>query len=220
MTPVVLKLGGSLAESGRLRTVLSLVARARRPVVVVPGGGAFADAVRETQSALGFSDETAHDMALLAMHQMADAMIALEPRLMAAETLIGIARAWHRRRIPVWLPASLCAGDRRIPRDWSITSDGLAARLAERLGGVELVLVKSSTVKRTASARTLARQGIVDPVFPNIVERADLAWRVLGPNDDAVLSGLLDIAARASRRTPTRRSRPARLTARAAAKAQ
>src|SRR5690606_13928197 len=147
VTPVVLKLGGSLAESGRLRVLLALVSRARRSVVVVPGGGAFADAVRETQHALGFSDEAAHDMALLAMHQMADAMIALEPRLMGAETLIGIARAWHRRRIPVWLPASLCAGDRLIPRDWSITSDGLAARLAERLGDVELVLVKSRTVR-------------------------------------------------------------------------
>jgi aspartokinase-like uncharacterized kinase len=216
VTPVVLKLGGSLAESGRLRALLALVARARRPVVVVPGGGAFADAVRATQETLGFSDEAAHDMALLAMHQMADAMIALEPRLMGAETLIGIARAWHRRRIPVWLPASLCAGDRLIPRDWSITSDGLAARLAERLGDVELVLVKSRTVRRTAAARTLARQGIVDPVFPVIVERADLAWRVLGPADDGTLCDLLDVAARPARRGPAERRRAARAAARAA----
>lgn len=205
MTPVVLKLGGSLAESGRLRRLLALVARARRPVVVVPGGGAFADAVRATQKALGFSDEAAHDMALLAMHQMADAMVALEPRLLAAESLIGISRAWHRRRVPVWLPASLCAGDRRIPRDWTITSDGLAARLAERLGDVELVLVKSRNVRRTASAKTLARQGIVDPVFPAIVERADLAWRVLGPGDEEALCELLDIAARGARKGPARR---------------
>jgi len=218
VTPVVLKLGGSLAESGRLRALLALVGRARRPVVVVPGGGAFADAVRETQAALGFSDETAHDMALLAMHQMADAMIALEPRLMGAETLIGIARAWHRRRIPVWLPASLCVGDRRIPRDWSITSDGLAARLAERLGDVELVLVKSRTVKRGASAKTLARQGIVDPVFPLIVERADLTWRVLGPGDERALSGMLDVAARGTQRTPTPRRRSPRARRVAAAR--
>jgi aspartokinase-like uncharacterized kinase len=215
VTPVVLKLGGSLAESGRLRRLLALVSRARRPVVVVPGGGAFADAVRETQKALGFSDEAAHDMALLAMHQMADAMIALEPRLVGAESLIGIARAWHRQRVPVWLPASLCAGDRRIPRDWSITSDGLAARLAERLGDVELVLVKSRTVRRTASAKTLARQRIVDPVFPVIVERADLAWRVLGPGDEAVLCGLLEVAARDAQRAPARRRRAARSTVRA-----
>jgi aspartokinase-like uncharacterized kinase len=147
---------------------------------------------------------------------MADAMVALEPRLLAAETLIGIARAWHRRRVPVWLPASLCAGDRRIPHDWTITSDGLAARLAERLGDVELVLVKSRTVRRTASAGTLARQGIVDPVFPVIVDRADLSWRVLGPADNAVLSDLLDVAARKPGVAPAGRRPAVRSTAREA----
>lgn len=206
MIPLVLKLGGSLAESGRLRTVLALVRRARRRVVIVPGGGPFADAVRETQGALGFSDETAHAMALMAMHQMADAMMALEPRLAPGETLISMPRLWRRQRIPVWLPTKLCAGDRRIPRDWSITSDGLAARLAERLGNVELVLVKSRSVREGASAETLARQGVVDPVFPVIVERARLCWRVFGPADDARLASLLDVGARKpAKPRPTRR---------------
>ncbi len=205
MTPLVLKLGGSLAESNRLRRLLALVGRARRPVVIVPGGGAFADAVRETQAALGFSDTVAHDMAILAMQQMADAMIDLEPRFKAAETLIGMTRAWRRNRIPVWMPAALCAGDRRIPRNWSITSDGLAARLAERLGDVELVLVKSCAVRPKATARQLARQGIVDPVFPEIVERANIAWRVIGAGGDAQLAALLDVAKRDGMRTPARR---------------
>lgn len=223
MIPLVLKLGGSLAESGRLRAVLGLVKRARRSVVVVPGGGPFADAVRNMQRELRFSDEAAHDMALLAMHQMAEAMAALEPRLKCADTLVGIERAWRRRRVPIWQPVKLCAGDRRIPRNWTITSDGLAARLAERLGDVELVLLKSCTVKRGATAKTLARQGIVDPIFPAIVERADLAWRVLGPNDVAVLAELLDVAAKvpanasSQRRVlpPVRRKSRSRAAARA-----
>lgn len=208
MTPLVLKLGGSLAESGRLRAHLALVRQSRRPVVVVPGGSLFADAVRDTQSSLGFSDDTAHDMALLAMHQMAAAIVDIEPRCVAADTLIAMARAWQRRRVPVWLPMKLCAGDRRIPRDWSITSDGLAARLAERLGDVELVLVKSRAVRAKASAETLARQGIVDGVFPEIVRRADLAWRVLGRGDEARLAALLDVAPDAGRPRLRRRRTP------------
>ena len=192
MTPVVLKLGGSLAETGRLRTMLAIVRRARRPVVIVPGGGPFADAVRDLQRELGFSDEIAHDMALHAMHQMADAMRAIEPRLVAAETLVGMARAWRKRRVPVWLPARLCAGDRRIPRDWSITSDGLAARLAERLGNADLIVVKSCRIRRNATAAALARRGIVDAVFPIIVERAGLSWSVLGTGDAPALEQVLD----------------------------
>jgi 5-(aminomethyl)-3-furanmethanol phosphate kinase len=194
MTPVVLKLGGSLAETGRLRSLLAIVRRARRPTVIVPGGGPFADAVRDTQRRLKFSDEIAHDMALFAMHQMADAMCAIEPRLVATDTLVGMARAWRQRRVPVWLPAKLCASDRRIPRDWTITSDGLAARLAERLGNAELIVVKSCRVRRTATVAALARQGIVDSVFPVIVDRADLTWSVLGTGDGPLLEQALDAA--------------------------
>lgn len=200
MSPLVLKLGGSLAETGRLRDHLALLGRARRAVVVVPGGGPFADAVRAAQKSMGFSDAAAHDMALLAMHQMAEAMCDLAPRLVAVERLDAMAAAWRRHRVPVWLPTKLCAGDRRIPRDWSITSDGLAARLAERLCDAEVALVKSCPVPAAASAPALARAGIVDPVFPVIVARAKLAWRVLGEGDEARLRVLLDAAPKSTRR--------------------
>lgn len=196
MTPLVLKIGGSVAESGRLQKILAIVRRARRPVVVVPGGGPFADAVREMQDALGFSDEAAHDMALQAMHQMGGVFCALEPRLVPEETLLGIAAAWRRQRIPVWHPTPMCTGDRAIPRDWTVTSDGLAARLAERLGNVEVMLVKSCRVRAAASAGMLARQGIVDPVFPEIVARAGLRWRVIGSSDIDALKPALDLTKR------------------------
>lgn len=213
--PLVIKLGGSLAESGRLRMMLAHVRRARRSVVVVPGGGAFADAVRRAQDATGFSDAVAHDMALLAMHQMAAVLCDLEPRLVAAETLESMAAAWRHGRVPVWLPARLCAGDRRIPRDWSITSDGLAARLAERLAAAEVVLVKSCVVGKAVSARTLARRGVVDPVFPRIVARARLPWHVLGAGDEGRFAALLDSAPPAASATAARPRRGARSTPRA-----
>lgn len=213
--PLVIKLGGSLAESGRLRMMLAHVRRARRAVVVVPGGGAFADAVRGAQDALGISDAVAHDMALLAMHQMAAVLCDLEPRLVAAETLESMAAAWRHGRVPVWLPAKLCLGDRLIPRDWSITSDGLAARLGERLSGAEVALVKSCVVKKGVSAPTLARRGIVDPVFPLIVARARLRWHVLGAGDEGRLAALLEASPpHAAPAAPIRR-RGARSTPRA-----
>lgn len=198
MTPLVVKLGGSLAENGRMASPLSLVSRARRPVVIVPGGGHFADAVRDAQQALGFSDACAHDLAIRAMQQMADAILALAPQLVGADTLAAMKRAFRDGRVAVWLPVRLCDRDRTIPRDWSITSDGLAARLAERLGGAEVVLVKSCTVDRSASAATLARARVVDPMFPVIVHRAALQWHVVGEGDDARLADLLGAAEKAS----------------------
>lgn len=191
--PLILKIGGSLAETGRLRPVLEKIGRARRPIIVVPGGGAFADKVRELQRAIGFDDAQAHRLAMLGMHQMAEVFFALEPRLAPAGSVDGIARVLAEGLIPVWLPLAMCEHDGEIPADWSITSDGLAARLAERMGGAEVVLLKSLTVDAEASASALADDGAVDRTFPAIVARAGLRWRILGPQDDAALDALLGL---------------------------
>lgn len=184
MKPVVVKLGGSLAEAGTLRSWASIVANANRPLVIVPGGGPCAEAVRNLQAQLLFSDDVAHDMAILAMEQVGHALISLEPRFVGVSTLEGLYRAKKARRLPVWLPAKMCATDRRIPRDWSITSDGLAARLAERLA-TDVALIKSTSAPATLDAHGAAEAGLVDIVFAEIVERSSLGWCIFGPQDQA-----------------------------------
>ena len=61
--PVVVKIGGSLLRQAPPRPLLAHLA-ALAPVVLVPGGGALADAVRDAQPHLGLSDKAAHAMAL------------------------------------------------------------------------------------------------------------------------------------------------------------
>ena len=194
--PIVVKLGGSLAESGRLRSILDILGRARMPVVIVPGGGAFADAVRHAQAAFHFPDAVAHQMALLAMHQTGLMLKALHPRLATFETLAELRRALARDQIPVWLPLKLVQRDARITANWSTTSDGLAARLAERIGRVPVVLVKSCRIACGTSLAGLVRLKVVDPTFASIVERARLQWRVVGDGDAKDLAGLVEARTR------------------------
>nr|MBP9655021.1 hypothetical protein [Rhodocyclaceae bacterium] len=66
--PTVVKLGGSLAAAAQLPRLLHELARLP-DLVIAPGGGPFADAVRRAQKERGFDDAAAHDMALLAMAQ-------------------------------------------------------------------------------------------------------------------------------------------------------
>lgn len=196
---IVVKVGGSLAETGRLPRILSTIAATKRPVVVVPGGGGFADKVRDLQTVLRIDDKSAHRLAILGMHQMAEVYFAKEPRLAPADSMEGIGRVLAVGQVPVWMPFQMCQNDETIPADWSITSDGLAARLAERLGGAPVVLLKSTDTDPAATLDELEGEGIVDAVFPQIVRRARLDWRVLGPADDAVLEELLATAKQAGR---------------------
>lgn len=192
---LVVKIGGSLAETGRLNDMLARVAAAKRPVVVVPGGGNFAQKVRDLQNALKFDDQSAHRLAMLGMHQMAEIYFTIDRRFAAADSLEGIARILSIGGLtPVWMPLQMCQSDPLIPADWSITSDGLAARLAELMGGAPLVLLKSVDVAPDESAADLAREGVVDDAFPAIVARGKIGWRIFGPSDDAAFSAFLAVS--------------------------
>ena len=87
----VVKLGGSLAFSDALRPWLDALSQCARHVVVVPGGGPFADAVRAAQPRMGFDDRAAHHMALSAMEQYGRALVGLG-RTNEAIVLLGRAQ--------------------------------------------------------------------------------------------------------------------------------
>jgi aspartokinase-like uncharacterized kinase len=187
---LVVKAGGSLAETGRMPEVLSLIAAARVPVVIVPGGGPFADSIRALQPSMNFSEAIAHRLAMLAMHQMAELVAAQHERFEIAESLDEISDALGRGKVPVWVPLRMISGDDAVPAVWSATSDSLAARLAELLGG-RLVLLKSVDVDAAVGLDALARRGVVDAVIPSIVARGGLSWSIFGPSGDARLKAVL-----------------------------
>ena len=118
---------------------------------------------------------------------------------MAVETLAGFQKAWASDQTPIWLPFRLAGKDRRIPADWSITSDGLAARLAERLSASAVILMKSCRVSAGAAIDRLVRDEIVDPEFARIVARARLEWLVLGPGGEGELARLIGVPAPADK---------------------
>ena len=191
---LVLKLGGSLAQSGRLKSIVEIVSKAARPVVIVPGGGPFADAVRAIQPQMALSDAQAHRLALLAMHQMALVFAGMSERFVTAEYLPEMFLVRGGGPIPVWLPYALQHHDDTLPADWSVTSDALAARLAERLKGAEVVLVKSCAVPLGATLEELTSSGVADPFFAQVVRRAGLRWQVFGAGSEGALSDLLHAA--------------------------
>lgn len=163
----VVKLGGSLHDAPALRRWLHNLATAQGPArLVVPGGGPFADTVRELQPKLGFDDLAAHRMAILAMHQFGLALQALEPGLGLAET-DGELRA---AAAAVWLPWRL-AGGAAVEASWNVTSDSLACWLATRLEAPMLILVKSAPVPHgTVAAAALVAAGLLDAAFAGFAQ--------------------------------------------------
>lgn len=162
----VVKLGGSLGEDASLKGWLwNLAEYGGGKVIIVPGGGRFADQVRALQQRWKIDDRTAHRMAILAMHQLGLLFVGLEPRLALSHTE-EIAGALHRGKAVVWLPEVTELDRDGIPASWAVTSDSLAAWLAGKLNAKRLVLVKSK-IPAGLDPILLRETGIVDTAFPD-----------------------------------------------------
>ena len=191
---VVVKIGGSLLGTSRLRRVLSSLAGWRRSrLVIVPGGGPFADAVRTAQARIGFDDRLAHRLALDAMGHTAEVLAALEPALIVTHDRNGIAAAHAQGRVAVWNPVAIRTGHPAIPENWSVTSDSLALWLAVELRADRLVLLKSVDASPEADLTRLAALGLVDEAFPLFAQRFGGDILIFGPGAGDDLAGVLAI---------------------------
>jgi len=161
---IVIKLGGSLAAAGTLADCLDSIERkfGGREVVVVPGGGLFADQVRSAQQQWRFDDATAHRMALLAMQQMALLFNGLKPHW---PVVSRVADLQDQPAARIWSPDPDELDQAGIPASWDITSDSLATWLAEQISAEELILVKSAPIEGSESLEELAARQIVDKAF-------------------------------------------------------
>jgi 5-(aminomethyl)-3-furanmethanol phosphate kinase len=172
----VVKLGGSHALSPLLRPWLDAIGRAGGDVVVVPGGGPFADAVRVAQPVMGFDDDAAHDMAMMAMAQYGRALVGLTDGLVYADTLEAVRDAVARSAIAVWSPWPGLQAHADIPRSWDVTSDSLAVWLAGALNARRVVLIKHRAPVPGAD------DDLVDVAFPQFTSRFRGDVIVVGPD--------------------------------------
>jgi aspartokinase-like uncharacterized kinase len=192
----VVKIGGGVLEDiAAFDAALSAVqgiARSRK-LLLVPGGGPFADAVRAVDRRLGLADTTAHWMAVLAMDQSAHL---ISERLAVARFVQEpgeISRAINADRIPVLAPSRWLREADPLPHSWDVTSDSIAAWVAGCLGARRLVLVKPPGADGTGAA--------VDPYFARALPAGVRATIVPADRLDLLRSALLAPASRTPRAT-------------------
>jgi aspartokinase-like uncharacterized kinase len=175
----VIKLGGSLAKSPELPAWLALLAAPAVPCVVVPGGGPYADVVRQLQAHWRFADIPAHALAILAMGLYGRTLATLAPGLRVADSLAAVTRLVDAGAVSViWCPGAVdLSALAELPADWSVTSDSMALWLAGHVGIARVGLVKSCPVA-ARSLDEMARDAAVDACFPRLAATlpVQLAW--------------------------------------------
>jgi probable H4MPT-linked C1 transfer pathway protein len=182
---VVVKIGGGLlAQPGHLNGVLSAVAAASRErrLLVVPGGGPFADAVRAVDARLQLSGAAAHWMAVLAMDQYAHLIADRVPCGMLVTKVEDAGRALDAGRVPVLAPSQWLREADPLPHSWDVTSDSIAAWIAGMLGARQLVLVKP--------AAAVGALDLVDPYFSRTLP-GSVTWTSVAADQPDALSAFI-----------------------------
>jgi aspartokinase-like uncharacterized kinase len=183
--PLVCKVGGSLYDwpdlAPRLRGWLEAPVRQQTPLILVPGGGATAEAVRQLDRDHGLGEEAAHWLALRALALNAHFLAALLPGATEAG-LEDCAGLWRRGMLPILDGYAFAREDEgrpgRLPHTWAVTSDSLAVRVADVAGAGELVLLKSVTIPAGLDWAEAGRRGFVDEYFAEALARRTTAFAV------------------------------------------
>lgn len=192
MFDAIIKVGGSLyhhAEFAAIGAAWAKLAQTHR-LVLLPGGGPFADQVRAADARFQLSDSTAHWMAILAMDQYAYLLADLIPQAVLVRDLAGAGVACAAGHLAVLAPAMLLLQSDPLPHSWHITSDSIAAWLAQYTNVSLLVLLKSvagvyetadsASLLRQVSRQALAHYDVVDPDFAQFLSPTTQYWLIDG----------------------------------------
>lgn len=184
---IILKLGGSLIHHSNgeiLRRIGKIIAQysAIHSLLIVPGGGPFADLVRQYGTQLELSEQTCHFMALSAMDEYAYILREFIP----GSSLTDLSNISIKSSTPAIHPnltgpqILLCSQflkqipTKELPHSWNVTSDSIAAYLAKQLDYSLLVLLKSTDINPGIEDPD------VDPFFHQLLPLDMPVWFING----------------------------------------
>jgi len=173
----IVKVGGSLFDWPELPLALCQWLAAQSPDhnVLVAGGGALADVIRQADATHRLGEPTAHQLCVELLGVTARLLHTLLAERAARTTFAELLETRCVDRLPDCLVLDPCAflthqepaaAGIPLPHTWDVTSDSIAARIAEVLAADELVLLKSCEPPQASSLAALAADGYVDRYFP------------------------------------------------------
>ena len=144
MNAVVVKVGGSLAlYPEKLKNLCLKISEfsKEQKLVVVPGGGEFADVIRRLDKRFQLSCNTSHRMAILGMDQYGLLLSDLMPCSVTTDKIEETNRFLCLDKLSIFLPSNLMFHEDPLENSWAVTSDSIAVYIASRLEVTKVLLV-------------------------------------------------------------------------------
>lgn len=144
----IIKFGGSITERGTLKQIvqlgktLSSLFDRRQNFAIIPGGGLFAEFVRETQEKYSLDDEQAHWMAIQAMEQHASLLLKFMPNSILHDFASKDFEALIFDELPILRVMKYMRTESDLEKTWDSTSDAIATEIALKIKAEKIVFLK------------------------------------------------------------------------------
>ena len=139
---IVIKIGGSLLNSTKLKKFLKIIVEQQKKCIVIPGGGIFSDTVRKEQKKIKFDDLTAHNLGVLSMLKVGYILKNKIPTccdIIKSVDEVSISD----RKIGIWNPENEITEKINQFTNWSSTSDTIALKVSKKIDAKILIVLKS-----------------------------------------------------------------------------
>lgn len=119
----VVKLGGSLFPEDAIKFCKALIGK---KVVVICGGGEFADKIRDYDYKMDFSSTSAHKAAILCMDILGMLLADKVDHAKAVYSLEEAKKILEEGKLPILLPSKLLEYIDPLEHSWKVTSDSIS----------------------------------------------------------------------------------------------
>ena len=187
----IVKLGGSLQEKGReiIRFLSDYAETKAHTFIIIPGGGHFVKRIKRLSEQEVISDDAAHWMAVRGMHQYGF-YLADDSGIEIVESMEELRNVVH---IGVLLPYNLLKEDDSLPHTWNVTSDTIAAFVANKVGeksfikltDVDGLMDDKGLLVRQIHAKAMiknAHTGCVDAELPLFLMQNEMSCTIVNGN--------------------------------------
>ncbi|MFX1495875.1 MAG: hypothetical protein ACFFBZ_16445 [Promethearchaeota archaeon] len=109
-------------------------------IVLIPGGGSFANFIRKIYNELKFTEEIAHWMGIISMNYNGLELNKKFPNLEVIENYSRLKK--NHRFFCIFLPYEFIKENDKLPHSWDVTSDSISLFISKYLGLNECFLIK------------------------------------------------------------------------------
>ena len=166
----IIKIGGSWLKNPKLPLLINFLQKfAKEKIVLVAGGGVFAETVRSVYTSNKMTEETGHILAMKATEIFAYYLKSINPKI----SITNKNTNFIKKNLNLWIPTEKLSFEKKFKKNWESTSDSIATWLYSNTKSKGVVFVKSLSFKNDEKLKLndLQKKKILDFNVKNYIKK-------------------------------------------------